>query len=486
MASKIAKFYAGRSVFITGGLGFVGKQIVEKLLRSCPEIDNIYLLIRNKKGHSVQQRLTQSLNSPIFDVLKVKQPQFSKKIIPVAGDVLDDFLGVSDADHNRMSSNVSMVIHSAATLRFDEPLRVAVDMNVLGVRRALDVSKQLPKLEAFVHISTAYSQAHILNGTIEEKVYDPPMSTEDVINLTRSLSDEDLEVLVPHLLKKYKRPNTYTLTKAIAEKLVERERGHVPASICRPAVVVASQEEPFPGWTDNVTAANGVYVGFGTGTIRCLLSNYKGTAYLGMVPVDRVANGIIVSGWQTAINKSESKVSVYTIANDNIHTIRLMSTMMMKNARSNPYSLMHPGRYSWTGFPTTTSNRFLHYVFNRTFLGTKYYFEDALMALTGKKSNKFFKYERSQQLAHLVDFFTCNGFLWDTNGLKKTYQEMNDIDKKEFNTTMDDVDIESFYENWWIGSKKYALKDPACAQTTANTDSLPLPTAIDIRAHTQA
>lgn len=34
--SAIAQFFRGKSVFITGGTGFVGKQIIEKLLRSCP------------------------------------------------------------------------------------------------------------------------------------------------------------------------------------------------------------------------------------------------------------------------------------------------------------------------------------------------------------------------------------------------------------------------------------------------------------------
>jgi fatty acyl-CoA reductase len=65
MTSKIAKFYAGRSVFITGGTGFVGKQIVEKLLRSCPEIDNVFLLLRAKKGENAQQRLRNTLESPV-------------------------------------------------------------------------------------------------------------------------------------------------------------------------------------------------------------------------------------------------------------------------------------------------------------------------------------------------------------------------------------------------------------------------------------
>jgi nucleoside-diphosphate-sugar epimerase len=60
------------------------------------------------------------------------------------------------------------------------------------------------------------------------------------------LNDEELEALTPHLLKAHNVPNTYTLTKAIAEKLVEQEHGHVPACIVRPSTVAASQAEPFP------------------------------------------------------------------------------------------------------------------------------------------------------------------------------------------------------------------------------------------------
>jgi fatty acyl-CoA reductase len=33
--SLISTFFNSKSVFITGGTGFVGKQIIEKLLRSC-------------------------------------------------------------------------------------------------------------------------------------------------------------------------------------------------------------------------------------------------------------------------------------------------------------------------------------------------------------------------------------------------------------------------------------------------------------------
>lgn len=67
--SQIAEFYRNRSVFITGGTGFLGKVLVEKLLRSCPDIEAIYLLMRRKKCHSnVYDRLIDEFHNHIVSV----------------------------------------------------------------------------------------------------------------------------------------------------------------------------------------------------------------------------------------------------------------------------------------------------------------------------------------------------------------------------------------------------------------------------------
>lgn len=54
--ASIAQFYAGKDVLITGATGFMGKVLVEKLLRCCPEVRTLYLLVRPKAGQSMQQR----------------------------------------------------------------------------------------------------------------------------------------------------------------------------------------------------------------------------------------------------------------------------------------------------------------------------------------------------------------------------------------------------------------------------------------------
>ena len=63
--SIIADFYHGRSVFITGATGFMGKVLVEKLLRSCPEIGRVYLLIRPLPGKDVVHRLQELINNEV-------------------------------------------------------------------------------------------------------------------------------------------------------------------------------------------------------------------------------------------------------------------------------------------------------------------------------------------------------------------------------------------------------------------------------------
>ncbi len=63
---NIAEFYQDKSILITGATGFMGKVLVEKLLRSCPGIDRVYLLLRPSKGKDVTSRLQELINNEVW------------------------------------------------------------------------------------------------------------------------------------------------------------------------------------------------------------------------------------------------------------------------------------------------------------------------------------------------------------------------------------------------------------------------------------
>ena len=70
VSTGIQEFYAGRSVFITGATGFMGKVLVEKLLRSCPEIGCLYLLVRPTSDKYARFRLKELLKCEVRMYLK--------------------------------------------------------------------------------------------------------------------------------------------------------------------------------------------------------------------------------------------------------------------------------------------------------------------------------------------------------------------------------------------------------------------------------
>lgn len=64
-AKNTTEWYKGRSVFITGATGFMGKVLMEKLLYSYADIKNIYILIRSKRGRTPEQRIEDMWKLPV-------------------------------------------------------------------------------------------------------------------------------------------------------------------------------------------------------------------------------------------------------------------------------------------------------------------------------------------------------------------------------------------------------------------------------------
>lgn len=62
---SIAQFLAGKNVFITGGTGFLGTLIIERLLSATPDIGKVYVLIRAKNGYSAESRIEKMMSKTV-------------------------------------------------------------------------------------------------------------------------------------------------------------------------------------------------------------------------------------------------------------------------------------------------------------------------------------------------------------------------------------------------------------------------------------
>jgi fatty acyl-CoA reductase len=73
------------------------------------------------------------------------------KIVAVTGDVTLPGYGLSASDLNLLIENVSIVFNSAATIKFNEELKDAIEMNVKGPMQLLEICRQMKRLEVLSH-----------------------------------------------------------------------------------------------------------------------------------------------------------------------------------------------------------------------------------------------------------------------------------------------------------------------------------------------
>lgn len=63
------------------------------------------------------------------------------------GDITEPELGISQSDQNLLIKTVSVVFHSAATVKFDEALKLSVTINMLGTKRLVELCHRMLGLE---------------------------------------------------------------------------------------------------------------------------------------------------------------------------------------------------------------------------------------------------------------------------------------------------------------------------------------------------
>ncbi|KAL6258578.1 hypothetical protein P5V15_010532 [Pogonomyrmex californicus] len=449
--SEIQTFYKDKVIFITGASGFMGKVLIEKLLYSCSDLNKIYILIRPKRARSVETRVEEMFKLPLFQRIRNEKPQLFKKVIPLNGDILSPNLGLFDEQRELLANEVNIVFHSAATLRLEAKLKDAVDMNLTGTKRVLDLAKQMKHLKAFVHLSTAF--CHVDQEELGERIYDSPNDPQDIMRLIQWLDEDAIDLITPKLLHPH--PNTYTYSKRLAETLVANEFPKLPCVIARPSIVIPSLKEPMPGWVDNLNGPTGLLVGAGKGVIRSMHCN--GDYHAEVVPVDIAINNLIVIAFRIATNREKTKsIPVFNITQGKTHPMTWRE--VLDKGRVCVYEYPFEGQV-WFPDGDMRSNKFVHNIFVFFFHIIPAYFIDFLMLLLRQKRFMVRIQKRISIGLEVLQYFTTREWIFHNARLFKMDKEQSPMDKKLFPTVIYDVNIDEYFKHIVLGSRQYCMKE---------------------------
>ncbi|CAG4986216.1 unnamed protein product [Colias eurytheme] len=450
MASvRVADYYAGKAVFVTGGTGFMGKVLVEKLLRCCPDVKVIYLLMRPKRGLSVNSRLQEYINGKVFDKLREVSPKAFDKLRPVAGDIESQDLGISPHDREELHRECQIVFHIAASVRFDSFIRDAVNLNIAGTQRTLQLAEGMKKLEVFLHTSTSYCRSDI--EILEEKLYPAKHDPLKLMECMKWMDDDLLMHMQPKLI--YPEPNTYGYTKCLTEQLVAGYNGKFPIVLARPSIVTASLKEPFPGWIDNLNGPTGIIVGAGKGVIRTMYCDT--TRRADTVPVDVTINACILLAYLNGLEQKKDIV-VCNITRSDCDPLTWGESLEygQKIIYEYPFSVMlwYPG-----GSPTNSKIQFQIESFFTHFIPAL--FIDLLLRVLGHKPFLVKLQKRIafglEVLEHYVNRTWCfkNGYFLSLK------ERISKEDDEIFFTDINNMNWPNYIKNYMLGAREHCLKD---------------------------
>jgi HAD superfamily hydrolase (TIGR01490 family) len=365
----IAEQLAGRRVLVTGSTGFLGTALVERLLRSVPDVE-LVLLVRPGRRSTAEQRIRREvLRNDAFDGLRASigaeafDELTERRVRVLAGDVGHDGLGLDD-DGLAVLTTVDTVIHSAATVAFDSPLDGAVEVNLLGPSRIAETLRAVGSKAHLVAVSTCYVAGNRRGRAPELPLTEQQFTQHvdwrrEVAAARRTRADVEADSRTPKMLQRFHKdarrelgaagmpllasraekareswvdeqmvdagraraqslgwPDAYAYTKALGEQALLENRGDIPVTIVRPSIIESALAEPRPGWIRGFRMAEPVIISYARG----LLKEFPGIpeGVVDVIPVDLVVAAVI----DAAARGPEPEPSIVQVASGSANPFR--------------------------------------------------------------------------------------------------------------------------------------------------------------------
>lgn len=321
--------FAGKRILLTGATGFVAKVLLEKLIRTVPDLGRIVLLIRAGDHGDARRRFEREIAaSSVFDHLRAVRPAWLERFLAervdcVTGEITAPGFDLPAERHAQLARDVDLVVNAAASVDFREPLDEALAINTLSLRHVTAFARAANA--PLVHVSTCYVNGYN-RGEMREQVVAPAGRRRaaiarhcdgwyDVDPLLASLQrkiarvrartgDADPERLRRRLTdvgireaQRYGWNDTYTFTKWLGEQVALRAMQGRMLTIVRPAIIESTLREPAPGWIEGVKVADAVILAYARGKTSFFPARREGI--IDIVPVDLVANAIVLAGAET-------------------------------------------------------------------------------------------------------------------------------------------------------------------------------------------
>lgn len=491
----------GKRILFTGTTGFLGKVVLEKIMRDIPDVQKIILLLRGNERHpTARERFDREITaSSVFDRLKKNDPEAfdqacKDKIDCITGEVTEKYFGLSEDQFETLASRIDVIIHSAACVDFRERLDRALSINALSLLNVAELVKLAGNIP-LIHVSTCYVNG-FKEGDCREDIVTPPRKAikrnpggfyevrpliekfqKQINRMKKGIIQPDAltERLTELGIKeshRYGWNDTYTFTKWMGEQLIMEELQGSTLTIVRPSIIESTYQEPVAGWIEGVKVADAIIMAYAREKTPFFPTRPSGV--IDIIPADLVANSLILAMAEALALPMKHRMYQCCSGSSNPITIGRMIHSLQSEANRNyaAYDRLLPKGRPKRDFRTINRGLF---VIAMSGLKVAVLTYDGLCKLT-RIRNRFRRLtdfvKTTMKLAVTFSFYAAPRCRFHNTKLMDLASRVNDIDRRLFPVDAQIINWERYMGPIHLsGLNQYALKDRRMLKDAVREDA---------------